>query len=770
MLHLEVFGGLSLRSDTGSLPVAATQRRRLALLALLAAAGEQGQSRDKLLAWLWPESSADRARHALDQLLYASRRDLGPNALISAAGTIRLNSSEIASDLARFEAAIDRKDLEQAAALYAGPFCDGVFLPGAPEFDRWVEGERARLERTYSDALEQLAKQSSLRGDAAGAVRWWRRLAAVQPLNTPYAVSLMRALADAGDRAGALQHARVHEELLRQELETESDPEVRAMVERLRREPAAGRVRPDDAQPGVLPAPQQAPQPTGTVHSRRRPLSPFHRAAILAPALIAVLVAGWAVMQQRSSAAPTKLPTTLAVLPFVDMSAGGGDEYFGDGVTEELIHTLSQVPGLRVVARTSAFSFKGTNADVREIGAKLGVGAVLEGSVRRAGEQVRVTVQLIDAKTGYHLWSETYDRGTADVLAVQDEIARSVVRRLRPDGAAATNRALAISPTGAEAYQLYLQGRYLRNQQTPASLREAAERFRAAIAVDSSYAPAHASLADSYIALVGYTTEPARQRMLLADAEVAARAAVRLDPHLSEARTSLGNLLLHRWDWAGAEREFRRAIDANPGSAGAHQRYGILLALTGRFDESIRSLRHAQELDPLSLAIHGSASYVLNLARRYGEAEVHARNLIAMDSTLESPHFRLGSVLLQMGRYGEAAAAFETAMRVSPSGRQRAVPMLAYTYAIGGRPAEAAKLRAEVERGIRESTISPYFAAAFFGANREPDRAFAVLDALVAERQSCLQDVAVDPVMDPLRRDPRFSRLIAQVGLPGAGR
>lgn len=203
--------------------------------------------------------------------------------------------------------------------------------------------------------------------------------------------------------------------------------------------------------------------------------------------------------------------------------------------------------------------------------------------------------------------------------------------------------------------------------------------------------------------------------------------------------------------------------------AGAHERYGILLALVGRFDESIRSLRVAQELDPLSLGIHGSASYVLNLARRYGEAEMQARNLIAMDSAGAGPHFRLGSVLLQTGRYAEAAAAFETVMRLSPSARQRAVPMLAYTYAAAGEHARAAGLRPEIERGVRDLTISGYFAAAYFGAMRDNDRAFALLEDLAAQRQSCLQDVAVDPVMDPLRSDPRFARLVTQVGLPAPG-
>ena len=768
MLHLEVFGGLSLRSDAGPLPVAATQRRRLALLALLAAAGEQGLSRDKIVGWLWPDSPAEKARHALDQLLYASRRDLGQDVLSSASSTLRLNPALITSDLAEFEAALERNDAERAAEVYAGPFCDGVYLTGAAEFGRWVESERARLARSYEGALMHLATQATARGDNARAVDSWRRLTVAQPLSSRHTLGLMHALAAAGDRAGALQHARVYEALVRHDLETAPDQEVLALAERLRSQP--------EGRPATVTAPassvHEAPSNTGRtqeIRPRWASRRAFRRVALLVTALIVVVSGSWALSRSRAESRPAASPSTLAVLPFVDMSADKGDEYLGDGMTEELIHTLSQVPGLRVVARTSAFSFKGDDVDVREIGAKLNVGAVLEGSVRRSGEKVRVTVQLIDTRTGYHLWSETYDRKTTDVFAVQDEISRSVVRRLRAGGERQDATALALSRPSVEAYNLYLQGRYLWNQRTEASQREAIERFRASIALDSTYAPAHAGLADSYIALVGSVTVPAEQNALLAKAEAAARDAVRLAPGMAEGHVSLGNLLLYRWDWAGAEAEFRRAIDASPGMAGAHERYGILLALVGRFDESIRSLRLAQELDPLSLGIHGSASYVLNLARRYSEAEMQARNLIAMDSAGASPHFRLGSVLLQMGRYAEAAAAFETAIRLSPSSRQRAVPMLAYTYAAAGEQAQAARLRPEIERGVRDLTISGYFAAAYFGAMRENDRAFELLGDLAAQRQSCLQDVAVDPVMDPLRSDPRFARLIAQVGLPEAG-
>ncbi|HUF30538.1 MAG TPA: BTAD domain-containing putative transcriptional regulator [Gemmatimonadaceae bacterium] len=774
MYHLKAFGGLSLSSDAAPLPAAATQRRRLAFLVLIAGAGERGITRDRLVFYLWPDGQPEKARHALEQLLYASRRDLGKDAFLPDNKCLRLNPDVIRSDVLEFEYAVERGDLERAASIYSGPFLDGVYLSDAPEFERWMEEERNRLEHRAAAALERLACQAVASGDRQASIEWWSRLAAADPLNARSALGLMNAFAIAGDRAGALRHAQVYETLVRQELEMEPDAEVVALAERLRRDP-----EPMEAVTGgalEIPAALEESgerRPAQPVEKARRQLPSRRislRGALFASVLLVVLAGAWTFSQRQVASPAPASHSALAVLPFVDMSANGLDEYFSDGMTEELIHALSQVPGLRVVARTSAFSFKGAPADVRTIGEKLNVSSVLEGSVRRAGDRVRITVQLVDTKSGYHLWSETYDRQTTDIFAVQDEISRAVVTRLRPEAERHVMSGAPASAPNIDAYNLYLQGRYLANQKTPASLHQAVERFQGSIGRAPSYGPAYAGLADSYNALIAHTRAPTEQHAFLSNAEAAARRAIQLDPGLAEAHTALGNLLIHRWDWTGAELAFGRAIDANPGFATAYERYGILLALVGKFDEGVRALQRAQELDPLSLNIHGSTAYVLNLARRYAEAEPQARHLIAMDSTREAPHFRLGSVLLQMGRHDEAARAFQAAMRLSPSARQNSIPMLAYTYERGGRSEDAARLRPEIERGIKDKTISGYFAAAYFGATRETDRAFEVLDELAAQHESCLQDIAVDPVMDQLRSDPRFTRLINQVGLVDAGR
>jgi serine/threonine-protein kinase len=255
MLRLRTFGTLSIEGREGPLTGAATQRRRLALLALLATAGSRGMSRDKVVACLWPESDAERARHALAQLLYALRRDLPDGALVAEGSMLRLSAELISSDVGDFEAALDagdRASLARAVTLYVGPFLDGFFLGDVPEFERWVDGERARLAKRATTALEQLAAGAAAAGDDGEAIRWWRQLAALEPLSSRVAVSLMQALAAAGDRVGAIRHARVHEALVRQELDAAPDAAVTALAERLREEPAPPAVAAPPV--GALPA------------------------------------------------------------------------------------------------------------------------------------------------------------------------------------------------------------------------------------------------------------------------------------------------------------------------------------------------------------------------------------------------------------------------------------------------------------------------------------------------------------------------------------
>jgi TolB-like protein/DNA-binding SARP family transcriptional activator/tetratricopeptide (TPR) repeat protein len=776
MICLRLLGGFSVERESETLGGRAAQRKRLALLCLLAGSGSPVTSRDRLIGLLWPDLDGERARHLLSSSVYELRRALGEQVIVAVGDDLAIDPSAVDCDVGAFRGAISRRDWRAAVELYGGPFLDGFFVANALEFERWVERERDSLARQYAGALEALAGERERDGDPRGAVEAWRRLAVHDPYDSGTALRLMRALAAAGDRLAAVRHAGVHGTLLREEHGMEPSAEIAQLAERLRREgagptpaPAGAGVAGDAPEPAGAREPGAIPpgaaghaHPVPRAAAARRPRG-SRRRPVLASLLAMLLITGasWAALLDWRAEAGAGGIGSLAVLPFTDMTPEGDFEYFGDGIAEELIHTLAQAGEFRVVARTSAFLFKGRGADVREIGERLNADAVLEGSVRRDGGRVRITAQLIDARSGYHLWSEAYDRPAADLLAVQNEIAQAVMGRMHPAGE--RTAPVATAPGDAEAYVLYLRGRFLWNQGSAESLDAALALFRSAIERDSTFAPAHMGLSDTYNALLASSAARADGDELLRRAEEAALTALRHDPRLAEAHASLGHLRMYRWDWADAERDFRRAIELNPGYARAYQSFGTLLALQGKFDEAVAMMHRARELDPLSLNIHDSLAYVLYLARRYEEAERYAGAVVAMDADRVSPHLRLGMVRIGQGDYGEALTALDEVLRLGGATHLRGVPVRGYAYARAGRRAEAEGIRDVVVQGLPDNAYSAYFAVALFAALGENDRAFSLLHQLAAERHSCLVDFKTDPIMDPLRPDPRFARLVARI-------
>jgi TolB-like protein len=373
MLRIRMLGGAVVEGTAGAILGAAAQRKSLALLALLAAAGDRGMSRDKIIAYLWPETDPERAGHRLTQLLYALRRDCGADDLFVGSSELRLNPARIESDVQRFAIARSAGELEQAVALYGGPFLDGFFLADAPEFERWIENERADLSRDHAEALETLAAEAGARGDHRRAAQWWQRLANHDPLSSRVTVHLMSALAAAGHRAAALDRARVYQESLRRELEADANPAVLALAEQLRRHPL------------------EAPP--------------------------------------RSAASPVGL--SIGVLPFANLSPLPRNDRFAEGVTEELTSALAQLEGVRVAARTSVNVVQTSGLDAQEIGKRLNVTLLVEGSVRQSGNQVRLHAQLVDVADGCSLWSARYERVAQDAFAVQDELTGLIVQGVR---------------------------------------------------------------------------------------------------------------------------------------------------------------------------------------------------------------------------------------------------------------------------------------------------------------------------------------------------
>ena len=472
-------------------------------------------------------------------------------------------------------------------------------------------------------------------------------------------------------------------------------------------------------------APSESPDETPD-DSRQSPVARRRRqwAGALVGVLLMVVLGGYLALKRGGT--PGRL-ASAAVLPFTDLSPGKDQEYFSDGLTEELITSLSRVEGIRVAARTSSFQFKGQNADVREVGRRLEVGAVLEGSVRKSGNRLRVTAQLSSAKDGYQLWSDSYDRDLADVFAVQEEIARAIVSALRVRLGARPDSVLAAQPTrNLEAYDLYLKGRFAWNQRTGGALKEAVRYLEQAVALDSSFARAWSALADAYILVVSYAGLSPKEYW--PKAKVAADTALRLDSTSAEAHTSLAyGTTLYEWKWAEAEASFRRAIAANPNYATAHHWYGDFLAGRGRLDESLREMRRAHELDPLSRIIGLELGWVYYLMRRTREAEEQIRRTLALDQNYAHGYMMLGMVRLQAGdperRSPQCGGRQSWVTSILTSG------ILGSAYAASGDRAAALDVLADLDEAFEERV---HTAVRLRGDLRQPGRDGARIEVAAA--------------------------------------
>jgi serine/threonine protein kinase/Tfp pilus assembly protein PilF len=458
---------------------------------------------------------------------------------------------------------------------------------------------------------------------------------------------------------------------------------------------------------------------------------------------------------------------SIAVLPFDNLSADPENEYFSDGVTEEIINALTKVHALRVAARTSAFSFKGKGADVRTVGRQLNVSTVLEGSVRRAANRIRVTVQLINVADGFQLWSETYERQLQDVFAIQDEIARAIVGALRVKLLGAQETSLVRPPTDdVDAYTLYLKGRFYWNKRTEASLRKGAELFEQAIARDPTYVLAYVGLADSFSVLGYYDHMPPLEAFPRARA--AALRALDLDRTCAEAYASLGYVrLYHDWKWREAEDAIQRALSLNPRYSTAILYYGNLLVAMGRPLAGRRAFEDAGRLDPLSLIIDAGVGWALYYARRYDEAIAALRATIDMEGGFFLAHFWLGWTYAAAGRFEESATELEIACALSAR-TPIALAALARTHAYSGKRDICHSLLEELSEISRRRYVPPYELAMVYEGLNETEQVYDLLARALADRSHSLALVGVDPRVDRLRGDARFEELIAQVGLPQA--
>jgi serine/threonine protein kinase/tetratricopeptide (TPR) repeat protein len=456
---------------------------------------------------------------------------------------------------------------------------------------------------------------------------------------------------------------------------------------------------------------------------------------------------------------------SIAVLPFVDMSPEGDQEYFCDGMAEELIHLLTRVPGLRVASRTSAFQWKGKPQDLAEIRERLAVQTALEGGVRKSGNRLRITAQLVDLAGGFQLWSGRYDREITDVFAIQDEIAGTIVDTLKIElvGKLGPLPARTTAPD-FEIYNLYLQGRFHWNKRTAEGLAKSVSYFEQTIERDPGYARGYAGLADAYLLLGVYGF--ARPAEVMPKARQAAMRALAIDDRAAEVYTSLGFLeAVYDWFWGNAERDFKRAIELDPHYPTAHHWYAInFLTPLGRFEEAAQELKIARELDPLSLAINASLGLLSYYARRYDEAAVAYLRTLEIDPRFAMAHLFLGQTLAALGRGDEAVAEITTALSLAPATVEMEAA-LGQAYAVAGRPEEARQVLAGLARRGEETYVSPALVASVHAALGEGEAALTWLERACEERAADLAWIGVRPVFDGLRDEPRFAALIERLGL-----
>ena len=457
---------------------------------------------------------------------------------------------------------------------------------------------------------------------------------------------------------------------------------------------------------------------------------------------------------------------SIAVLPFENLSRDPDNAYFTEGIQDEILARLAKIADLKVISRTSTQRYKSSPDDLPQIAKQLGVSNILEGSVQKTADRVRVTVQLIHAATDAHLWGETYDRSLTDVFAAESDIAKAIADTLRAKLTGSEQNALAARPTeNTEAHQLYLRGRYFWNKRTGADLKKSIDYFNQAIGKDPNYALAYAGLADAYVLLPAYAE--ASPKDSLPQAKEAAAKALELDSTLGEAHATLANALVaYDLNFAEANREFRRAIELNPNYATAHQWYAESgLAPLGQFDEAIAEARRALELDPLSLVINADLGTTLTSARRYDEAIEQLRKTVEMDPGFYYAHWTLGNALELKGRNEEAIVEYKKAIALNDDPLPPA--LLGHLYAKIGRKDEALAILKQL-RELRESSkqryVSPYNLALIHIGLGQKDEAIQLLEETYEERDGYnIAFLKVEPLLDPLRGDPRFEALVQKV-------
>jgi TolB-like protein/DNA-binding SARP family transcriptional activator/Flp pilus assembly protein TadD len=706
MISVRLLGHACLRAGDALLKGPPAQRHRIALLALIVASWPHPIARERAMTLLWPERDQANARRLLNLAVHVLRSALGVEAIVSTGEGLLFDPARLRCDLHELRTAIAADDAERIVQLYAGVFLDGFHLDDSTEFVYWLDERRAELTHAYVGALRAFARVQERSNDLHGLVSTCRRLVAAEPYSGANALTLMRALDAAGDRAAAIRHSADHVERVRADLELDADPGVLAFADQLRNRAA-------------------------------RPRSP------LVPT-------------------PPVFDRSVAVLPFLLLGAGKENETFADGVTEDVIAHLCKIRALRVISRTSVQPFRERRQSAAEIGARLGVTALLDGSVRRDGDRVRIVATLIDVANEHHLWTETYDRDLTDIFAVQTEVALHIASALRVELTRDERVRVHHGPTkDLRAYARYLEGRRWFVTFAPPAIERAIDYFRRAIASDPSFAQAYSSLAAAHVELAEHGAMA--PDVAYPTAREAARMAVSLDPELGDAHCTLGHVkAVFEFDWAGAERDFTRAIRLNPSGADTYDLYGRMCAALGRYDDAIALQLHARELDPLAHRVDHATT--LMRAGRYDEARRLAADAVELDPGNARARATLGWVYFLSGEKSEGLMELARAVQESQADTMW-LAQLGQAHGLVGDAVRAREiLNVLLVRSAREY-VSPYHLAYVYTGLGDLERALDCLERAVTERAGGAYGIKGSLLLAPLQRHPRFRAVLAKMNL-----
>ena len=793
-IRIRTLGALHIERDGEEIRDLPAQPVRCSLLLYLAI--ERTVTRDELAALFWPESDAERARHALSQTLYELRRTLGDDWVEADAERVRVTAT-VSVDALDFMTAVEQGRNQDALAAYAGAFLDASHIGTTKSFESWVDRRRAHLGRLYRELCRRVTAARAETGNLAGALAVARRWAEIEPLDDEAQHRLIELLAATGQRSEALRHYDIYEDLIASELDVEPLDETKELVARIR-EGTVARDKVHSQQGAANESPLVPVLHESSTRSRQRQ---WVLTAILIAAVAGAIYFARA-WQPSDSAQPAVADTapSIAVLPFVNMSPDPDQEYFSDGITEDLITNLSRIDGLRVISRTSVMRYKTRETQLADIAAQFDVKYILEGSVRRAGNELRITAQLIDAARDVHLWSETYDRELTGIFEIQSEIAAHIADALQQHLSAEHQARIAGGGTGSmAAYDLVLRGMEYLNRAGAGDVRKyppAMNFFRHALNADAEYARAYIGISRVFRLHVGL---PVTVRM--DSALYYARKAVSLEPELPDAVAALGFAHLVAGELPGAEEAFGRVLELDPNHAEAMSGMARFFSRSGRFDQAVRWEQRALDVDPSSATrlVHlgdflfdlgdldgAQAAYeraldfapdfpqpayllaMIHLIRGDEErAEQRMRALMTAASDHPGSRTSMGRYLAQLGRFSEAEAYLDGSGRVSPyrayvakktGDEQRVTEFLdaareqLAAWDRAGFPATRMRLYIQALSGDRDGAL------ATLQQNRRTE-----LREITAGPQIGVYWTLADPLLEDLRDDPRFPALLNEM-------